>query len=503
MGFQIQADALNVRDAKNQIKHARKAVREFIKLHAKINKKVNVASFDKKPRFKKYISAFSEVEKYLDTYMGTLEEAEGSNRVRNGALNLLVTLLFEGEPVTPIEEGRVKRYADQGFEYKLLFVEQASVRERIPQAIRKYLPRNIVFKLDDAGNISQVRDRVGNQGRDLLHKHDLLANMISNYNDLVDEVLTDMKSPHEDLRLSAILTAIMMETGIRPGSQKIGKTVRKDSGGNVVEEISTFGASSLRPSHITEFREDFVQIKFVGKSGVDNIAELSNTEIIEALTPYIEKASEEVGLGSGDPESQLPIFRGLSGFQYDYNYLRRYVKSKVGSCGLEPRDFRMLKATRKFYDHFEEEQEDLHTAIKALVQRGTADLKKLVADEVSEFFNDALERASQGLSHMERQNTIDYYVSPMIVLNFISQGYVERNIEKAILQGFDTISFDVDKFIEVANTIGTPSYPLGRTAGENLLSLMSQLDDSLGERTSGENLLELMDMMDSSLGSIN
>lgn len=502
MGFQIQADALNVRDAKNQIKHTRKAVQEFIKLHKKISEKIDVSSFDKKPRFKKYISAFPEVGQYIDKFMGTVEEAEGSTRVRNGALNLLITLLFEGRPVTHLEESKIKRYADQGFEYKLLFTEQASVRERIPKAIRKYLPRNIVFNLDDAGNISQVRDRIGNQVRDLLHKHDLLAEMISKYNDLVDEVLTDMQSPYEDTKLSAILTAIMMETGIRPGSQKIGKTVRKDSQGNVVEEIATFGASSLRPAHIEEFRDDFVAIRFMGKSGVENVAELSNSEIIGALTPYIEKASEEVALGTGDPESQLPIFRGLEGFVYDYNYLRRYIKSKLGNSGLEPRDFRTLKATRNFYEHVEEEQEDLHLTIKNLVARGTADVKELVANEVAEFFDNALDRASQGLSHMERQNTIDYYVSPMIVLNFISQGYVERNIEKAILQGFDTISFDVDKFINIANTAGTSSYPLGRTAGENLLSLITQFDDSFGEKASAENLLDLMDAMGTSFGNI-
>jgi uncharacterized protein YejL (UPF0352 family) len=332
--------------------------------------------------------------------------------------------------------------------------------------------------------------------RDLLHKETLLQEMISNYNDLVDEVKADMKSRFWDEQISAILTAIMMETGIRPGGNLPGKTTRG------AEEIATFGARSLRPRHIQDFREDLISIEFKGKGAVENTAEITDIDIINALTPYIERVQADVGLGgSAEPASQMPIFNGLKGEVYDIKNLRGYIKSKINSKNLAPRDFRRLKATRSFYEHFEECQEKFHEEVRDLATAGTANLKQVVAERVSDFINSAVEKAAGHLSHVQMQNTIDYYVSPMIVLNFLSQGYVEKNIQTAIVKGFDTISFDVDKFIKISEVFGTDSYPLGKSATD-LSSLLNDMDNVLGERRSGVDLLNLLEEMDSTLGKV-
>ena len=497
MNFNKLADAINKKDRKKQNDHATKAVKEFTKLLKKIRKKLSKASpeFSSKANAKKYLEKFKEVEVYLNIYMGTLEESEGDNTARNGTLNLLTTLIFEDANMSPEEEDRLFRFAKKGFEFQLLWVEQESLRDMLPLEMRKFLPRNLVFSIDEGRNISQVRDRVGGEIRDLLYKHDLLQEMISKYNDLVDEVKRDMLSPHWDEQISAILTAIMMETGIRSGDEKAGRTTRGE------DEIATFGARSLRPRHIQDFREDLVSISFAGKGAVENTVEITDIDIINALTPYIDRARVDVGLGgSADPVSQLPIFYGLGGQQYNARYLREYVKDIIKSKKLQPRDFRMLKATRSFYEHFEECQEKFHEEVRDLAKAGTANLKQVVAEKVSEFLNSAVERAAGNLSHVEKRNTIDYYVSPMVVLNFLSQGYIEKNIETAIVKGFDTISFDVDKFIQVSNLYGTKNYPLGKTATD-LSNLLDEMDDAMSERRSTD-LSVLLEEMEDTLGKV-
>ena len=496
MSFDRSADAINKEDAKKQKAHAVKAVREFNKLLKKVQKKVNLEEVSTKARLKKYISSFKEVELYLNLYMGTLEESEGDNSNRNKALNLLTSLVFEEDTLSTEEEVKVNRLARRGYEFHILWTAQESLRDSLPKEIRKFLPRNLTFDLDEGEDIIQVRDRVGGEMRDLLHKEAQLQEMISNYNDLVDEVKADMQSRFWDEQISAILTAIMMETGIRPGGNTPGKTTRGK------QEIATFGARSLRPRHIQEFREDLISIEFKGKGAVDNTAEITDIDIINALTPYIERVQADVGLGgSAEPASQLPFFDGLRGEVYDIKNLRGYIKSKINSKNLEPRDFRRLRATRSFYEHFEECQEKFHEEVRDLALAGTANLKQVVAERVSDFINSAVEKAAGHLSHVQMQNTIDYYVSPMIVLNFLSQGYIEKNIQTAIVKGFDTISFDVDKFIKVSEVFGTDSYPLGKSATD-LSSLLEEMDNALGERRSGVDLLDLLEEMDSTLGKV-
>lgn len=496
MSLYRSADAQSVQDAKNQKTHATKAVREFKKLLKTLQKKVTLEGFSTKAKLKKYLAVFPEVDKYLDVFMGTSQESEGDKSVRNNTLNLLVSLVFEEEVLTNVQSDRLFRLAKKGFEFQLLWVEQESLRDRVPQEIRKFLPRNLTFDLDEGGNITQVRDRVGGEMRDLLHKEALLQEMISKYNDLVDEVKADMQSRFWDEQISAILTAIMMETGIRPGGNAPGRTTRGQ------QEIATFGARSLRPRHIQDFREDLISIEFKGKGAVDNTAEITDIDIINALTPYIDRAKADVGLGgNADPASQMPIFRGLGGEVYDIKQLRGYIKSKINSKNLEPRDFRRLKATRSFYEHFEECQEKFHEEVRDLAKAGTANLKQVVAERVSDFINSAVQKAAGHLSHVQMQNTIDYYVSPMIVLNFLSQGYVEKNIQTAIVKGFDTISFDMDKFIKVSKLYGTKKYPLGKSATD-LSSLLNDMDDVLDGKRAGVDLSSLLEEMDDKLGKV-
>ena len=64
----------------------------------------------------------------------------------------------------------------------------------------------------------------------------------------------------------------MMETGIRPGGNSPGRTTRGK------QEIATFGARSLRPRHIQEFREDLISIEFKGKGAVENTAEITDID---------------------------------------------------------------------------------------------------------------------------------------------------------------------------------------------------------------------------------
>ena len=99
-------------------------------------------------------------------------------------------------------------------------------------------------------------------------------------------------------------------------------------------------------------------------------------------------------------------------------------------------------------------------------------------------------------------SAIDYYITPNFVLNFLSQGYMEAKIEEAVKQGYKTVSFDIQKFIDVANLFGTDSYPLRRAT--DLSQLIQSMDDEMGEVTGevlgevmgGDNLESLLNEMD-------
>jgi hypothetical protein len=147
-----------------------------------------------------------------------------------------------------------------------------------------------------------------------------------------------------------------------------------------------------------------------------------------------------------------------------------------------------------------DQQEQLHEDVKALVDAGTQNIQEEVANRVTHFINDAIKSVSDSLHHSEMGSAIDYYITPNFVLNFLHQGYIERNIDKAVAQGYDTVSFDIQKFIDVANLFGTDSYPLRKAT--DLSQLLQVMDSEMGEVTGSYDLSSLLEDMDNQMGEV-
>jgi hypothetical protein len=499
-------DDLNVQDRKEQVKHIKATMRAIETIARNVIKKGLV--FGSVKDFISDAKGMRNIQSFLDKYAG--KEIEGHGDPRNSRsiaqnraklLRALAKVIVDGLSISdPEVKDQVTQAAERGFEYKLLATEQQSLRDALDVDIRKFLPRNLVIDVDKAGKVTGVRERVGNQIRSLTHKHNILVQTIDKYNAMLTSVKADlMSATHDKGRLNAILTAIMLETGIRVGGGKPGKTIKTLADGTKLE-IKTFGLTELRPSHIKSLQASRFEIKLVGKYGSNLLYEMADSDIAAALKPYVDKATLDAGMDLGTPAKEPKVFKGLNGWVYDYSKLKIYIDKKFGQFDMKPHDFRMLFANRRLFEVMEGDQEQLHEDVKALVDAGTQNLQEAVATRVTHFINNAIKSVSDSLHHSEMGSAIDYYISPNFVLNFLHQGYIERNINKAVAQGYDTVSFDIQKFIDVANLFGTDSYPLRKAT--DLSQLLQVMDSEMGEVTGSVDLSSLLENMDSEMGEV-
>lgn len=306
---------------------------------------------------------------------------------------------------------------------------QENILRALPPQIVKELPQNIIIDADADGTITQINDKLVNKGRTLLEKANRMKRLIEEYNEVVDQVKADLKSPQEIIRISAILTSIIMETGIRPGRPGQ-KAVVKDS------EVETFGVSTFTPKHI-KFLTDVAELEFVGKRGKTNLAELKDAEVISLLQDYVDKAK-------GRSADQPQVFRDKHGTLYRYETLMWYMKNKLK--GFTPSDFRRLKASREAYAQLKKEYAFLREQIEKDVDVTAENAKEKVASLVASSINYSIKQARKALSHEPSSAAIYAYVTPSIVMQFINNN-MKDTFEESILQGESKLSFDVQKFM--------------------------------------------------------
>jgi len=500
-------DDLNVQDRKDQIKHTRNAKKRIKALSTRL---IARSSYETTREAISDLENMRSVQNFLNSYAGEDKDGEGNprqrgsiTRNRNKLLRMLAKIVT-GEATFNEIEDELTVVADKGFEFKTLSEPQQSLREALSVDIRQFLPRNLVLNVDKAGQVSGVTERVGNQIRSLKHKHSILVQTIGKYNTMLTDIKKELSSAvDEKSTLNPLLTIIMLETGIRVGGGRPGKTIKRLKDGSEVEVI-TYGLTELRPSHIKFLKTSDLEIKVHGKYGKEMLYNLSDREVISALKPYMVKATADAGMGLGNPSTEPKIFTGLNGWNYTYSKLNLYIDKKYKQYGMKPHDFRMLYANRRLFAMMSEQQEQLHEEVKALVDAGTQNIQEEVATRVTTFINDAIRSVADDLHHSDMGSAIDYYITPNFVLNFLNQGYIVNNIEDAVKQGYKTVSFDIQKFIDVANLFGTDSYPLRRAT--DLSQLLQSMDDEMGEVMGevmgGVDLESLLNEMDDEMGKV-
>jgi len=374
---------------------------------------------------------------YLDTWIGTEKQHPQAYSWRSAILYRARDHLIQPKKF-PLAKTlvEVRKQAEKGFQAIVMAQSQAPLRKHLPEEIRAFLPKNIVVEVDRDGVIQRVTDRFENEHETLGVKIQVQHNLIHKYNDIVRQVKKDLTASDERIRMAALVTAIIMETGIRPGQE--GNHVVKTQDGQEVE-IETFGATTLGPNHIKFFRDNFGQLEFTGKKGTTNVAVLTNPQVLKILQTYVEQAK------AGN--SNL-IFVGKDGVPFTYNDLAKYFKARF--AGFSPTDFRKLKATETVLTNLRQSQVELYRRIQEFSQQQTKSLKSKVTAEVAAVIEQAYLDAQKTLSHESVEVTIRAYVNPEVVLRFLSQGRVEDTLQQAILSGRPRLMFDPNVFVQQA-----------------------------------------------------
>lgn len=459
-------------DQRAQKAHVAKAAREFKKLLKLLqpyadNAKAEFPARDKQSRsrraraFVKAVKALPLMTDYLDAYIGSESQHPKAYSWRSAVIYQARDVLTQGKSIRDALV-EVDKQSFKGFQAITMAESQAPLREAIPSEFRDFLPDNIVVEVDKSGTIERITDRFENEHLTLGKKIDKMHSLVRDYNKIAKQVKRDLKSGDEIIKLSALITAIIMETGIRPGKE--GNAAFKTVDGEKVE-IETFGAITLGPSHVKFVRDNFAEIEFVGKKGGHNTATLSDAQIIKLLKAQTTKA-----------KGGKYIFVTSKGQKVVYSDLQRYFRERFK--GVSPTDFRKLRATDAVLTALRAEQTELYKKIQGFKETAKTDLKSRVVGAIVETLNKAIDVAQAALSHDSATTTRKAYINPEIILRFLSTGQVEDSLEKAILQGKPTLSFDPEVFATRAMGKVGSSMP---KSGTSLQDILDELEDELDE----------------------
>lgn len=319
------------------------------------------------------------------------------------------------------------KIADASFRQRLIWEGQEPLRA-IPAPVRKFLPKNIIVRVDDDGSIKEITDRFLNERETLEEKSRRLKLLLSKRSYIEESIQKDLDSEDSETQMLALIASIMLQTGIRPGTQVHVRDPVPPSG-------RTYGAISLRPEHV-KFDGDSALLSFPGKKGTTNRGTVTGYREIDLLREFVE--------GAKSRRRDAPIFSNRDVPPIEYCDLKAYFDYRFE--GINPTDFRKLRATQVALDALREEAADLSTRVQEAVESESEGLRERVADAVAEALEKATERAQRELSHLSPDTTRESYIDPEVLLDFLSRGQVAESLEDAVLSGDKYLVFDVDKF---------------------------------------------------------
>jgi hypothetical protein len=432
--------------------------------------------------------------------LGLLELLEGSSsreKAEGSAIKLLARVLLG---IVRLSEGKesMARLAEESFKEGALRESREHIEDRLPDEIWKFLPSNISVELDPYGRIAKIADILGNEEKDLSFKMERMSEIIKCYNIFVNRVKADIQSLDEQTRLLGIITALIMETGVRPAGDlgnsplKVDGKIVRDTNGEVVR-VDTFGAVSLRLDHIRD--EGVSVLQFPGKAGTTNILDVSSHEyLVEALRSLALRAT----LTNQGLEVPPFLFVLSNGQRISKKMLETYFKNRIGDFA--PTDFRKLKATRVVYESLRAQQRDLLSRIKSIHEEQTEDLKERVAQEIFATIEEAYLEAQKALNHEDVSTTIESYINPKIILQYLEQGRVNKTLEQAILNQPSQLTFNLNAFLQGAGIrVARLLKAFYRKQGRSLGEILDSLEESLGETTAptskkvGSSIQELLE----------
>jgi hypothetical protein len=495
--------------------HAKDALSEATRLIVELAPKANLIlersegdEREIKIQLDALLKGSSRVGSFLETYFSSFDDVDTATTLKrkSSALALLRESLLKGGLDTTAE--KISALAEEAFQEAAISESQSHVfnEERLPEMIRQYLPSNIVIDLDPYGQVEGVSDLYGNENKDLSYKIQRMKFIVENYNEFVSNVRADIRSTDAKMSMLGTITALIMETGIRPsagGSSAVksdGKILVDDAGEKVYME--TFGALSLRFDHVPAVGI----LEFPGKAGTMNTAVFDDELLSEALEALVMKAQ----MKSSGLDVPGFLFTLKDGTRVSDKMLKTYFAKRLK--GVDPTDFRKLRATRAVFESLRSQQEDLLKRIKLFVLSATDDLKERASKEIAKVINNAYLEAQKALSHEDVSTTVGAYINPTVVLSYITRGGLADTFEEAILTQPARLTFDPELFISQAKEISydPEAFRHLRTArllrasvglvgrrNASLLEVIENLESDLGERTSS--LLDTITSLETAL----
>jgi len=448
------------KDLKSQKKHAKDGLRELralvkkdlTKSYAEIKKKHPKRSkADIKKRgllTLRAVAGHPKIPEMLSRYLGAdLSDTKIESRKRSVISE--VRHLLTGKKAARDVWKAVDKTLTKGYETVTMEREQAALKQAIPDPLRAFLPKKLTVQVDGSGNIQKMTDRFVNQFETFAVKRQRQKTLLKRFNKIVKTVQKDLKSKDPITRMQATITAIVMETGIRPGQR--GNAIELEIDGEDIF-VDTFGAVTLQMSHVKVVRDNFAHIEFMGKMGGKNTAELTDKAVIKILKGYIKRAKKDFGKEGEAGRVLAPLFVMPDGTPFGYNDVVDYFNNRAALTGLKPTDFRKLKSTQVLMENLKAGQEALLARIRGFVGGEVEDLRGRVVEAVQESVERAFAEAQIALSHEDMTTTVEKYINPEVLLRFLSSGQMEGSLEDVILSGNTHLSFNLDAFLEKAGT---------------------------------------------------
>jgi hypothetical protein len=270
-----------------------------------------------------------------------------------------------------------------------------------------------------------------------------IAYIAKHFNEMVQDIKKDLNLGDETTKLLALMMAITIETGLRPGAVGNAANVIDPNTGEKIE-IDTFGVTTLQVQHIKNIRDGFAELQFVGKKGTTQIAKLTDGEIITALQQILATTSLQ-----GD---STMLFVTKNGQHVDDSMMRDYVTSKWKD--ISPTDFRKFVATRNFYNYVKKATDSFRVQLLDTITSGQEIVKEHIVSNVIRIVNEAIESTKETLSHKEGHDAWKTYVSPKVIMAYLANGGLDDTLEEILIDNKNVkFTFDFKGFVKFAEAI--------------------------------------------------
>ena len=398
------------------------------------------------PAVRKALEASPEFTGWASSVLGASAEYT-DERAYNAALTNLVnqvSLYARPREIRPIggKSTRMWRVSDGEEQVRRSVLKAAKERwisakntYEIPPEVRDLLPQNLVVRMDNQQEQIRVYDLFVNEKETLERKILRQKAYAANRPQIISLLSSDIRADdiaratdNDEYRAMAATVMLLMEqTGIRPSDP----------------DREYYGAITLRPSHV-EFVGPRAEIEFVGKAGTVNRATVRDPMLVRKLRKYVDRARER----------RFPqVFTTSFGVPIDYALVAKYFDQRSDAFrGLVPTTFRKLVAGRVAYENLLKEREDLYAKIRQLNGERADALREGVLKAVNDAVRKAVSKARDALSHKDEKTTIESYLNPELLINFLSTGVLADTFEQAVLQGATSVEFDPVRFLEAARS---------------------------------------------------